>query len=477
MSTPEPEIRLPRQRKFIKSPDFKVRDAKLAELNDSLKKLEADLSAVNKDIEKAVTPPELVEQRKKLLNELNTVKREQSDIKNKRNQIGEQIKAIDAIMKKKIGDINAVTSKNNFKNADDIEKRIQYLDDLIGKGDLRIVEERKFVKEITSLRKLKKDFASVEQEQKSIDADKAKIAELKKTQSGFNNREAQAKFEEVTKKLDEISAKNKGVQDKRDTLYNKRRALYKQKDEIYAEIKAIRADFDKQFQKFKADMDAERKRREEEEKAYRLSIKKKQLTEDIEIIRESSKNPAFTQQIANIETLLVHFDPTYVKTEKPLLQQSKGINHVRAVKTVAMPASAVIIKKEPESFFSGSNSKKGKKHKGKKGGKFALEPTLISMLSELAISLPTSQADTENTVAELKKQLNDYKAKQAEQTKANVAKGEEKIKKLQEQIDSLESEIEEELAKEKAKRGSEHGNHKKEEKKEEKEEEEEEKTN
>ncbi|KAH3680033.1 hypothetical protein WICPIJ_008433, partial [Wickerhamomyces pijperi] len=54
----------------------------------------------------------------------------------------------------------------------EIDKKINQLEDLIGSGSLKLVDERRYVKEISSLRKLKKDFGSTEQLQKSVDNDK-----------------------------------------------------------------------------------------------------------------------------------------------------------------------------------------------------------------------------------------------------------------------------------------------------------------
>ncbi|KAG7885055.1 hypothetical protein KL938_001312 [Ogataea parapolymorpha] len=445
MSDEVPVIKAPRNKRFIKKPDVKARNAKLAELNKELDKYNKEIADLNKQIEVTVTPKDVLEERKRLTSELNTIIKQQSEIKNKRNLLNEQIRAIDGQMKKKIGDLQAQNSKNSFKNVEEIDKKINQLENLIGSGTLKLVDERRYVKEITSLRKLKKDFGSIEQLQKSIDNDKLKIQELKKKQSAVSNKEIQAKFEEVTKSLDSLSLKNKGVQDKRQSLFDRRKALYSKKDGIYAEINKVRSEFDAQHKKFVADMEAERKRREEEERIYNLTLKKQDLQAEIELLKETSKRPAFTREITLVETLLGHFDPTYVRTDKEPLEESKAPSNTTSTgRKIEMPADAVIIKKEQENFFAGNKSKKGKKTQKKQSSKFVIEPDVIAQLSELSIALPSKADEIPNTISSLKAKLEEFKSKQEEQTKENIAKADEKAAKLEAEIAKIDAEIEEE---------------------------------
>ncbi|KAH3668981.1 hypothetical protein OGAPHI_002736 [Ogataea philodendri] len=445
MSDEVPEVKVPRARRFIKQPDAKAKNAKISELNKDLDKFNKEIEALNKQIEITVTPQDVQDERKKLNTELSAVIKQQSEIKNKRNLLGEQIRAIDSQLKKKISDLQAQTSKNSFKNVEEIDKKINQLEDLIGSGSLKLVDERRYVKEISSLRKLKKDFGSTEQLQKSVDNDKLKIQDLKKKQAAISNKEVQAQFETITKQLDTLSLKNKGVQDKRKVLFDKRKALYTKKDGIYAEINKVRSDFDAQHKKFVADLEAERKRREEEEKIYNLTLKKKSLETEIETLKETSKRPAYTHEISLVETLLAHFDPSYVRAEKEPLEESKVATNSGTTRKIEMPENAVIIKKEQENFFSGTNAKKGKKSQGKKqSSKFVIDPDVIVQLSELSVALPTKAEEVPTTIESLKAKLEGFKSKQDDKTKENVAKAEEKAAKLEAEIAKIDAEIEEE---------------------------------
>ncbi|QPG77182.1 hypothetical protein FOA43_004588 [Brettanomyces nanus] len=445
-------VRYQKPRRYVKSPDFKARDAKVGEIRSSIKEIDEQISKISKDIEVTVTPKPIQEQRKGLTIELSSVIKTQGELKRKRLQINDQVKAIDLSLKQKINSIQNKTSKHSFKTAGEIDKRVKSLEDLIDTGSLKIVDERRYIKEISSLRRLRKDYASIEEEQKLIDSDKEKIKELKKSIGEASNKEAQAAFEKVTKQLDELSLQTKDIQKKRDDLFSLRRELYKNKDTLYDEMRAIRQDYDNQFQKFKQDLENEKKKREEEEKAYRLGVKKEELEAQIAKIQDESKKPANSNDIEIVENLLIHFDPSHVKTVSSTAidgDSNKLNTHHRQEVKVEMPTNAVLIKKEPENFFSGSGkSRKSKKHGNKKRAvKFILEPVIISQLSSLGIPLPTSEEDSRKTIDLLKTKLAGFKDTQDEKTKANITAGEAKVSGLQKQIDAIEEDIEKETVK------------------------------
>ncbi|VEU21933.1 DEKNAAC102948 [Brettanomyces naardenensis] len=440
-------------RRYIKSPDFKARDAKVTEIRSSIKQIDEELAKINKDIEVTVTPKPVQEKRKALTSELGGVIRVQSELKKKRALINDQIKAVNLSLKKKIATIQTKTSKHSFKSGEDIDKKIKSLEDLIDTGTLKIVDERRNIKEISSLRRIRKDFSSIQDEQKLIDEDKAKIAELRKSLGDANNKEAQEEFEKVTKELDDLSVETKGIQKKRDELFSSRRELYKKKDGLYDELRSVKQDYDNQFKKFKQELENEKKKREEEEKEFKLNARKEELEAQIVKIQDSAKQPANSKEITTVESLLIHFDPSYVKTlsNSEVNSTDDKLNSHHKQSKVEMPANAVLFKKEPENFFVGTKSKKGKKHNNnkKKSTKFVLEPVLISELSSLGIPLPASQEDSDKTVELLKAKLNEFKEGQDDKTKANIAAGEDKVKELQKQIEGLDKEIEAEQEAEK----------------------------
>lgn len=417
------------QRRFIKAPDTKARDETLAALNAQIKQKDTALEEIKKLIAGAVTDPKVAAGRKALIDELKELRKTQGDLKNKRMLINNKIKEVDNSLKRKIAEVQAVTSKYNFKSVGDIDSRIAKFEDDISSGELALVEERRLVKEISNMRKIRRDFASLEQQQQSIDEDKEKIAQLKKELSAFNSRETSERFDAVQKELDELSLSNKSTNDKRDVLYKQRTAIHAEKDTLYASLKKTREDFDQQFKAFKKAMDEERKRAADEEAKYKADKAKSERKSKLEKELSEASKPAFEYEIDTIHALLTFFDPSHVK---PVEQM--GFNSSTSNKTARVVDSAddyVVIKKDEEVFFAGSKAK-GKKNK-KTQKKFTLGPDVISQLGDLEVNLPTSQEQVPAIIDELKAKLDKFVSVQKETTDKNIESAKAKIAKLEAQ--------------------------------------------
>lgn len=429
-------------RKFIKRPDDKAIKQEVDKLKNEIKKLDLSNNEINAQIAKAQIDQKIIDKRTKLQAELKTLIAKQSQGKNERQTINDQIKSIDSTMKKRIAEIQQQTSKNSFKNVAEIDARINQLDSMIDAGNLKLADERRFVKEMSSLRKLRKDFGSIEKTQALIDQDKEKIAELKKKLSGTHNKEVQTKFEEIQKELDSINESNKSIISKRNELYDKRNAIKKEKDAKYDEIRKIRSEFDEKFANFKKQMAEERKRRDEEYKQKLEEEKQQKKKERAERELAEASIPAFTEEITSIHNLLSYFDPSYVKPTKKSETSSLPTN--TNLRTIEFPEDVVIIKKEQESFFAGSKGKKSKSKKQSKPKNFTVHPDIVVSLSDLAIPFPTKEEDVEGTITTLKETLVALEEKQEEQTKANIERAKERIAQLEAADEDDDDEEEEE---------------------------------
>lgn len=444
-------------RRFIKGPDRAAKDARIAELKQEIKEVDYKLSKVYDSINGLKIDDKTAAKRKELQDELNKIIKVQSDFKNQRAQINDKVKLIDASLKKKIGDLNGQTSKIKFKSTQEIDNHIKKLDDAIDSGNLKIVEERRYVKEITALRKLKKDFGQIEASQKQIDADKAKIVELKQQLSGLNSKDIQAKFESITKELDEIRNSTKSVTDKRKSQNDQRNALRKQKDQLYDEMRKVNADYNAAYDKFKKDVAAEKERSRKDEEEYNRQQKKLQREQELKEELENASKPAFQEQISSIKVLAKYFSKILgqpvpepiAKDDADLAKNLNSLNLNAASSSsnnnnnssnISVPENYVVLKKEHEVFFQGTKGKKGKKknhssssdNSGKADNeKFILEPDVIVQLSELGLLIPTSRDAVPKLIEELLSQFQTFKTDQDTVTKKNVEAAKAKIAQLE----------------------------------------------
>lgn len=433
-------------RRFIKRPDDSVMKTEVSKLRKDIEKLDASINELTNKIDKISIDSTTNARRQELQAQLKELASQQGSIKSERQGLLDQIKAIDTQLKRKVSEIQQQTSKSNFKSVKEIDARIAALDKLVDSGSLALAEERKTVKEMSSLRKLKKDFGSVEKQQEYIDADKAKIADLKKKLNSIQNKEVQAKYEAAQKELDEIKNANKSIYDKKGELIGKRNKLRKEKDTKYDAIKKIRADFNQEFEKFKTSLAEEKKKRDEEYKSRQQEEKKAKAKELAEKQLQEASKPAFEEEINTINNLLKYFDPEYVVPTKTSLGNEATLTSTNNIRTVEMPADVVVLKKEQQAYLAPTSTKKSKKGKASKAKAFTVPPETIVALSDLSIPLPTKQEDVAETINTLKETLVALEAKQEEQTKANIEKAKAKIAQLEKEAAEQEEEEEKQQA-------------------------------
>lgn len=426
MSTPQ------RPKRFLKRPDDLAMKQTISDLRADISKLDLSANEITAQIDKLVLDPKTTERRNKLQGEIKEIISQQGSLKQEREVIQEQIRAVDANLKRRIADINKTGAKNNYKSAGEIDARIKQLDDLVGSGSLMLADERRYIKEMSSLRKLRKDFSEIEKQQKYIDEDKAKISELKKKLSSVGNKEIQEKFEATQKELNAIQASNKAMFNKKADLFKKRDAIRKDKDAKFNEIRKLRDDFGAELTKFKTALAEEQKKREEEFQSQKAEIKKAKQKEVAERVLTEASVPAFTKEIDEIHNLLAYFDPTYVRPKaKTVAELTKPTFETKnTTRQVAMPDNVVIIKKEQQSFFEGSKTKKNKK-KAPKNKNFTVDTEVILSLANLAIPLPSKHDEVPETVKILKETLEALQDKQEEQTKLNIERAQARIAELE----------------------------------------------
>ncbi|CAL9737288.1 nuclear segregation protein Bfr1p [Monosporozyma servazzii] len=448
-------------RNFIKRPDVSIRDKKLETLNVQLKKVDQEVSLIRKQIDQYQVNDKTSNSRKSLLDENKEIIKTQANLKNRRNTIHDSIKQLDTQIKRRTNEINdKLGKKTQYNSLPAAKQRISEIEDIIGSGDLSIVEEKMMVKEMQSLNKLMKDLALIEPIKKAVDSDKAKIAELKEELNSLNTKEISNKFEQNQKKLDELQSSSQVVYDKRQTLFNKRTALYKKRDEIYAQIRQIRADFDNEFKSFKNKLEKERLKREEDELLSKVLEQKEDALSKLEEKLTHAKVPAFTYEIEAIENSLVLLDPTFEKPKRDIMDDFNDL--ALDTKTQIRPVEAddlVMVEKKVDAYSNTAPSK-SKKHK-KKGkskatqgettifskvdGKFSLEPTFIATLAELDITVPISNDDVPKTVEQLKSKLEECKNMQDDQTVKNIAEAEKAIEECKAKYEAKEEKIKKDL--------------------------------
>lgn len=445
------------QQHKYKRPDVTVRDKKLETLNAQLKKVDAEISVLRKQIDQNQVNDATQTERKKLQDTTKEIIKTQADLKTRRNTIHDSVKQLDAQIKRKSNEITEkLGRKAKYGSSQEVKQRVSEIEDAISSGDLSLVEEKLLVKEMQALNKLNKDLLAIEPIKKSVDEDKAKIAALKEELNQLNPKEVSAKFEATQEKLNSLQSQAQTVYDKRQALYNKRAALYKKRDEIYSQIRQIRSDFDNEFKSFKQKIEKERLKREEDQKLSKLLEEKDVSMGKLQEKLTHAKQLAFTYEVEAIENALLALDPAYEKPKRNIFGDAEETKlEAQPIKSVNDEGLLLVSTKEEDTFKNTAPSK-SKKHKKKQNsaksaasvssdGKFNLEHTLIATLAELDVIVPISKEEVETAIDQLKAKHEDFLSKQDEQTEKNIAAVEKEIEKLELVFSKKEEQIKEEL--------------------------------
>ncbi|KAI8612315.1 hypothetical protein BC830DRAFT_1137389 [Chytriomyces sp. MP71] len=385
---------------------------------------------------------------KELREKLDVLAKERKQVNDDRNKHMDRIKALSAGIKKKNDD--AKSAKDSAKTVTDIDAKINNMESQISSGNLTMNEEKRLVTEISSLKKQRKTLESapagsaastVEADKAEIDALKAQLDLLKPRKDDIN-----AQYDVVKADLTTQDGGKKKDLDSFNGLLTQKKALKAEIDGLYESQRTLREDFKRRNDEWFAATKAEREKRDQEykdarkaEQAERLKMAAAQKLEDAEI-------PAFTEEIANCNTLIAflsQYSATAVKAAVSASAETASAFAATNIRKVddALPQGAVALKKKDdreEDFFMGG----GKKGKGAKKSNGTTPSTLavkafkvdlasLDMFSKLQLDIPTSAADVDASIAAIEAKKVQFLDEQAAQTLKNKEAAQAEVERLQ----------------------------------------------
>ncbi|KAG0649193.1 hypothetical protein D0Z07_4550 [Hyphodiscus hymeniophilus] len=379
--------------------------------------------------------------RSELLDQLKEIRGQQSTGKAGRNQIFEQIKKEDEKLKALIAEQKAARSRVSFKNVDEIDREIERLDKQVNGGMMKLVDEKKALSDISSLRKQRKGFAGFDDQQKKIDEAKAKLKSLR---DGLDDPESKAlsdKYNKIQAELDTIKAEQDDAYKNINSLRDERTRLNDDQKEKYAAIKKIKDDF---FQGNRAIQQYEyqaRQKARERRQTERENFEKEKRKERAQKMLAEASDKAYLDEIRRAESLLRFLDPSYSAEKAPLQAPSQfTATAQRTVDDAGIKGMKVVQKKDEEDYFAGTGGKKGKK--GRKNAaaaespaapnaKYSCPPSVIEDCEFLKIEPPMSATDIPGVQEKVKAKLDHWKADQDAQTAKNVEKARKEVERLE----------------------------------------------
>ncbi|TLD31207.1 hypothetical protein PspLS_02829 [Pyricularia sp. CBS 133598] len=399
-------------------------------------KAKIDLAQPNKNKD---APNPTQKRRQELIAQANEIRQKQAGGKNARQTKQDQIKRLDEQLRSRITEQKNARGKVNFKSVEEVDREISRLEKQIEGGTMRIVDEKKALDEMSNLRKLRKNFAQFDNQQKEIDDLRNKIKEVKDSMDNPEQKALSEQYNKIQAEIDVIKAEQdeayKGLsslRDERTKLQNEQRekfeAIRKIKDEYYAQKKAY-SNFE-----WEAKQKARERRKAEDAKRaqeFKMERAKKMLAE--------ASDPAYLEEIRRANSLIRFFDPSHQgETRAPLLANSGlSAEATRKVDDSGLKGTRLMSKKDRDDEYAPA-VKKGKK--GKKSnaapdaaasGKFSCPPSVMEDCAFMGIEPPMSAADVPAVIEKAKAKLEHWKSDQAAQTQKNIDKAKKEIEKIE----------------------------------------------
>ena len=360
--------------------------------------------------------------RQELIAQANEIRQKQAGGKNARTSKLDQIKRLDEQVRSRIAEQKTAKSKVSFKSAEDVDRQISALEKEVNSGTMKLVDEKKALSDISSLRKVRKNFGQFDDSQKQIDELRAKIKELKDSMDDPESKAMSEQYNKVQKELDTIKAEQdeafKGI----NALRDERSKLQAEQQEKYTAIRKLKDDYYGQKKAYQAHereaRDKQRQRRQAEHDQY-IKDKKKAAAE--RTLADAS-DPAYLEEVRRANSLLQFLDPSH-KVEKGPLVADTGLS-AQAQRTVdesALKGTKLAKKDDREEEYMPA-AKKGKK--GKKSGAaagagakfFNCPPAVVEDCAFIGVEPPMGAADVPAVIEKVKAKLDHWKSDQAAQT-------------------------------------------------------------
>ncbi|OAA68970.1 hypothetical protein ISF_03345 [Cordyceps fumosorosea ARSEF 2679] len=408
----------------------KAHKAAMDRLNAVKAKIDVAMPNKNKD-----QPSPVQKRRQELIAQANEIRQKQAGGKNARTSKLDQIKRLDEQVRSRISEQKAAKAKVPYKTVEDVDRQIASLDEKVNSGTMKLVDERKALTDISSLRKIRKNFGQFDDSQKQIDELRAKIKEIKDTMDDPEQKAMSEQYNKIQAELDQIKAEQDTAYKGLSSLRDERTKLHAEQQETYAAIRKVKDDY---YSQKKAAMAYEREarekareRREAENKRYHLERKK---VEAERLLSEAS-DPAFLEEIRRATNLLAFLDPSQKTAEKTPLLAASGLTAQaqRTVDATGLKGTALKKKEDREDDYLPA-AKKGKK--GKKGGAsvnakgYNCPPSVVEDCASMGIDPPMSADDVPTVIEKVQAKLNSWKADQAAQTQKNIDAAKKRIEEL-----------------------------------------------
>ncbi|RDA96147.1 hypothetical protein CP533_1795 [Ophiocordyceps camponoti-saundersi (nom. inval.)] len=398
-------------------------------------KAKIDVAMPNKNKEQA-SPVQ--KRRQELIAQANEIRQKQAGGKNARSSKLDQIKRLDEQLRSRVAEQKTARAKVPFKTVEDVDRQVTSLEKQVNSGTMKLVDEKKALNDISSLRKMRKTFGQFDDAQKHIDDLRAKIKDIKDSMDDPEQKAMSDQYAKIQAELDAIKAEQDEAYKGLSGLRDERTRLQAEQQETYAAMRKVKDDYFSQKKAFQTHEREARERQRERRKAEQDQYLRDRKKAAAERVLADASDPAYLEEMRRANSLLLFLDPSH-KIEKGPLMADSGLG-ARALRTVdddsGLKGTRLVRKEDREEEYLPA-VKKGKK--GKKGGAggggpsklYNCPPSVVEDCGFIGVDPPMSSDDVPGVIEKVRAKLDHWKSDQAAQTQRNIEKAKKEIERLE----------------------------------------------
>ncbi|KAI9483608.1 MAG: hypothetical protein EXX96DRAFT_558914 [Benjaminiella poitrasii] len=419
--------------KNLKKPDAEAFKKALEEQNKKIDALKKEQDIVKAKIDKLGKISNTQSRREELKASLNEIRDKQAEIKKNKQSVYVQLDALNASIKKKVANVKSFQAKVPFKSTEEVDDRIRELESQIERG-VRLVEEKKILQEITTLKRGRPQVEDIREQQMAIDTEREIYNELRKNVDDGESKVLSETFDVLNAELKTLIDDGAKQYDKHNMVYNERNRLKALMDEAYKTIRTLRAEHNQANDAYYAAVREAREKRKEKERLEKLQHEAEKRQEAARQALELASLPAFEHEINLCDTLSVYLQ-SFINPKSNHPDTLATTNTAQQQHNI--PEGFVVLKKkdnDEDSFYFTGNSKNAKKSGGanktpkeKKSDALKLPLATMEDFFDIKVTVPTKISEIPNTLEKLRNRKAYYVAEQPKATEANKKKAQDKI--------------------------------------------------
>jgi len=343
-----------------------------------------------------------------------------------RNAVLDQIKKLQANIKKRGEAVKTSKDKLPFRSLSEIDDQLAFLERQLSSGSVKqLFEEKRIVQEISNLNKSRKILESFTSQQSTFDDDKQEIEALRTKLESIDPLRASLnkQLDAAKANLAAFEAARKEAVGSMSDLFATKNSIKADLDEEFAKVRALRTEFKEQSDAYFNHMRSERERKNEEYAIKKKEERNARLAADALAEREEAEIPAYTDEINVCNNLIKHFTA--------MVKGTTAVEKTAVTQKAALPTfeGMIVMKKDREEDFMMMGGKKSNKKSKQSASTKALKLDfeLIDQLGKLKLEIPASAAQVPVVIEKLAEKREEFLAGQDAATAANKKKAEEKI--------------------------------------------------